>query len=85
MLTEPKSNICSDGYIGITPAAPLSRVELVYSVQPLDWAGRVLALFGLAGLAGLVFLRGGQVPWIGAGILNRRERRLGSDVTGIGV
>jgi hypothetical protein len=67
----------SDGYIGLTPAAPLSRAALVYSVQPLDWAGRVLALFGLAGLAGLVFLRGGQVPWIGAGILNRRERRMG--------
>ena len=75
----------SDGYIGITPAAPVSQVELVYSVQPLDWGARVLALFGLAGLAGLVFLRGGPVPWIGAGILNRRKRRLGSDVIGIGV
>ena len=51
ILSRPTSNIWSDGYIGIAPAAPLSRVELVYSVQPLDWAARVLSLIGVAGLA----------------------------------
>jgi hypothetical protein len=44
----------SDGYIAIAPAEPVSSTELVYSVQPLDWVGRVLALIGLAGLAGLI-------------------------------
>ncbi len=47
----------SDGYIWLTPAEPVSRAELVYSVQPLDWAARVLALIGLAGLAGLIVRR----------------------------
>jgi hypothetical protein len=47
----------SDGYIELTPAEPVSRAELVYSVQPLDWAARVLALIGLAGLAGLIVRR----------------------------
>jgi hypothetical protein len=49
----------SDGYIGIAPAEPVSRAELVYSVQPLDRAARVLALVGLAGLAGLIVRRHG--------------------------
>jgi len=47
----------SDGYIGLAPAAPASRAELVYAVQPLDWTARVLALIGLAGLAGLIVRR----------------------------
>jgi hypothetical protein len=49
----------SDGYISIAPAESISRAELVYAVQPLDWAARVLSLIGLAGLAGLVVRRHG--------------------------
>jgi hypothetical protein len=74
----------SDGYIEITPAAPVSRAEVVYSVQPLDWAARLLSLMGLAGLAGLVVRIGRLVPWIDAGILNRGAERIGSHATGIG-
>ena len=47
----------SDGYIAIAPAEPVSRADLVYAVQPLDWAARVLSLVGLAGLAGLTARR----------------------------
>ena len=43
-----------DGYVGIAPAAPVSRAELVYSVQPLDWAARVLSLIGVVGLCWLL-------------------------------
>jgi hypothetical protein len=48
-----------DGYIGIAPDEPVSRAEVVYSVQPLDWVGRGLALIGLVGLAGLILRRRG--------------------------
>jgi hypothetical protein len=52
----------SDGYIGLAPAEPLSRAALVYSVQPLDWAARVLSLVGLVRLAGLIVRGGRLVP-----------------------
>jgi hypothetical protein len=60
-----------DGYIGIRSGAPVSRVELVYSMQPLDWAARALALIGLLGLGWLLMRRGGNVSADGAGILTR--------------
>jgi hypothetical protein len=44
----------SDGYIGLRPSEPVSQAELIYSVQPLDWAARLLSLIGLAALAGLI-------------------------------
>ncbi len=37
-----------DGYLRIQAAEPAMAVELVYSVQPLDWVGRLLALGGVA-------------------------------------
>ncbi len=73
-----------DGYIGIAPSEPVSRAELVYSVQPLDWAARVLSLIGLVGLAGLVVRNGGKDSWKGTGILSRLAGRVGSHVTGVG-
>jgi hypothetical protein len=73
----------SDGYIGIASGDPLSRVELVYSVQPLDWAARVLSLLGLVGIACLAVRSGKLVPWINAGILNRRSGRISPHDTGI--
>jgi hypothetical protein len=73
-----------DGYVTIAPAAPVSKAELVYSVQPLDWAARVLSLIGVVGLCWFLVQKGGQVPGIGAGMLNRREGRVGSSVNGIG-
>jgi hypothetical protein len=66
----------TDGYIAIAPAAPASRAELVYAVQPLDWAARVLSLIGVVGLCWLLVRQGGQVPGIGAGMLNRRGRSI---------
>jgi hypothetical protein len=60
-----------DGYIGIARGAPVSRAELVYSMQPLDWAARVLAFFGLVGLGWLLIRRGGNVSGDDAGILTR--------------
>ena len=51
-----------DGYIGIAPAAPVSKVELIYSVQPLDWAARVLCLIGGIGLCWFLIQKGGPVP-----------------------
>jgi hypothetical protein len=73
-----------DGYIAITPASPVSKAELVYALQPLDWAGRVLALAGVVGLCRLFIEKGGQVSGIGAGMLNRLKGRVGSPVSGIG-
>lgn len=73
----------SDAYIGLATAEPLSRAALVYSVQPLDWAARVLSLAGLVGLAGLLVRRGRLVPWIRAGILQRRARQTDSLVTSV--
>jgi hypothetical protein len=68
----------SDGYMGIAPAEPVSRAELAYLVQPLDWAARALSLMGLAGLAGLVVRSGRLVPRNDAGILNLSAGREGS-------
>ena len=70
---------------GIAPAAPVSRAELVYSVQPLDWA-RARALAGRCdrALAGSSSREAARFRGIGAGMLNRRERKVGSDVNGIG-
>jgi hypothetical protein len=62
----------------------LSRVALVYSVQPLDWVARVLSLAGLIGLAGLIVRSGRQVPCIRAAILQRRASRSDSQFTNIG-
>jgi hypothetical protein len=73
-----------DGYIGIAPAAPVSKVELIYSVQPLDWAARVLCLIGGIGLCWFLIQKGGPVRGIGAGMLNRREVRGGSSASAIG-
>jgi hypothetical protein len=74
----------SDGYMGLVPAEPVSRAELVYSVQPLDWVARTLSLVGLAGLASLGVRTDRLVPRIDAGILNRRAWRIGSHATRIG-
>jgi hypothetical protein len=73
-----------DGYIGIAPDTPESQAELVYSMQPLDWAARVLALIGLLGLGRLLIRGGGKVTGDGAGILTRRAGRMGSHATRIG-
>jgi hypothetical protein len=73
-----------DGYIGIARSEPVSRAELVYSVQPLDWAARVFSLIGLVGLAGLVVRNGGKDSWKGTRILSRLAGRVGSHVTGVG-
>jgi hypothetical protein len=73
-----------DGYIGIAPGAPVSRAELVYSMQPLDWAARVLALTGLLGLGTLLTRRGREAAGDDAGILTRWAGRIGSHATGIG-
>ena len=61
-----------DGYVGIASAALVSKAELVYSVQPLDWAARALSLLGVIGLGWLLVQRDGRVPGIGAGMLNGR-------------
>jgi hypothetical protein len=82
---EPvETNRLNDGYIAIAPDGPVSRAELVYSVQPLDWAARVLSLIGVVGLFWLLIQNAGQVPGIGAGMLNCREARVGSRVSDIG-
>jgi hypothetical protein len=73
-----------DGYIAIAPAAPVFRAELVYSVQPLDWTARVLSLIGMVGLCWLFAQRGGQVPGIGAGMLNRQQGTGDSHLSGSG-
>jgi hypothetical protein len=73
----------TNGYMTITPAAPVSSAELVYAVQPLDWAARALSLIGVVGLCWLLVQTGGQIPGIGAGMLNRRARRGSSSVSGI--
>jgi hypothetical protein len=73
-----------DGYIGIAPREPVSRAELVYSMQSLDWAARVFSLIGLVGLAGLVVRNGGKDSWKGTRILSRLAGRIGSHVTGVG-
>jgi hypothetical protein len=73
-----------DGYLAIAPAAPVSRAELVYSVRPLDWTARVLSLIGVIGLCWLFAQRGGQVPEMGAGMLNRRQRTVDSHLSGSG-
>ncbi|MDF2759027.1 MAG: hypothetical protein K0S99_1659, partial [Thermomicrobiales bacterium] len=73
----------TDGYMAITPAAPVSSAELVYAVQPLDWAARALSLIGVVGLCWLLVRAGGQVPGIAAGMLNRRTRSGSSPVSGI--
>jgi len=53
----------NDGYIGIEPSQPVSEVELVYGVQPLDWVARLLSLIGLAGIGWLLRQRtGGPAP-----------------------
>jgi hypothetical protein len=62
----------TDGYIAVAPAAPVSKAELVYAVQALDWAARVLSLVGVVGLCWLLVRKRGRVPGIGAGMLNRR-------------
>jgi hypothetical protein len=74
----------SDGYMSIAPAAPVSRAELVYAVQPLDWVARGLSLIGVVGLCWLLLQKGGRVPGIGTGMLNHREEMVGSPVSGIG-
>jgi len=68
----------NDGYITIARTAPVSRTELIYTVQPIDWAARVLSLAGVVGLCWLFFQNGGQVSAMGAGMLNRLEGRVGS-------
>jgi hypothetical protein len=73
----------TDGYMAITPAAPVSSAELVYAVQPLDWAARALSLIGVVGLCWHLVQAGGQVPGIGAAMLNRRARTGSSPVSGI--
>jgi hypothetical protein len=73
-----------DGYIGIAPGTSVSRADLVYSTQPLDWAARVLALIGLLGLGRLLVGSGGKVTADDAGILTRRAGRIGSHATDIG-
>jgi hypothetical protein len=73
-----------NGYIGIAPGAPVSRAALVYSMQPLDWAARVLALIGLLGLGRLLVRRGREASGDDAGILTRWAGRVGSHATGIG-
>ena len=73
-----------DGYIGIAPGTSVSRADLVYSTQPLDWAARVLALIGLLGLGRLLIGSGGKVTADDAGILTRRAGRIGSHATDIG-
>ena len=73
-----------DGYIGIAPGAPASRAELDYSIQPLDWAARVLALIGLLGLGMLLIGRGPKASGEDAGILTRWAGRIGLHATGIG-
>jgi hypothetical protein len=73
-----------DGYIAIAPAVPVSRAELVYAVQPLDWTARVLSLIGVVGLCWLLVQNGGQVPEMGAGMLNRRQGTVDSHLSGSG-
>ena len=73
-----------DGYIGIPPSAPVSRAELVYAIQPLDWAARVLALLGLLGLGRFLVRRGGKVSGDDAGILTRWAGITGSHTAAIG-
>jgi hypothetical protein len=44
----------NDGYIRFASNTHAAQVELVYSVQPLDWVARVLAAVGVAGLVWLM-------------------------------
>jgi hypothetical protein len=74
----------NDGYVAIAPAAPVSRAELIYSVQPLDWAARMLCMVGVVGLFWLFAQKSAQVSRFAAGMLNRREGRVGPYVTDIG-
>jgi hypothetical protein len=73
-----------DGYVGIVPGAPVSRAELVYSMQPLDWAARVLSLIGVAGLGWLLTRGGEKGSWSDAGILSRKAGRIDRHATRIG-
>jgi len=73
-----------DGYLGITPAGPLSRAQLVYAVQPLDWVARGLSLVGVIGLGWLLLQKSSEVLGIGTGMLHRREARVNSHVNGDG-
>ena len=50
-----------DGYVSITAAAPVSRAELIYSVQSLDWGARALFLLGVVGGGWLLVKRSGRV------------------------
>jgi hypothetical protein len=79
-----ESDRLGDGYLGITPAAPVSKAQLVYAVQPLDWVARGLSLVGVFGLCWLLLQKSGEVPGIGTGMLHRREARVGSHVSGNG-
>jgi hypothetical protein len=81
-LAEPDR--LRDGYISVAPGASVSRADLVYSMQPLDWAARMLALIGLLGLGRLLVRGGGKVFADDAGILTRRAGRIGSHATGVG-
>jgi hypothetical protein len=73
-----------DGYLATAPDAPISRVELIYAVQPLDWVARGLSLVGVIGLCWLLLQKSGEVPGIGTGMLHHREARVRSHVNGNG-
>jgi hypothetical protein len=47
-------NRLPNGYIGIAPAEPVARAELIYAMQPLDWAARLFSLIGLIGVGWLL-------------------------------
>jgi hypothetical protein len=79
-----EANRLRNGYIGISPGAPASRAELVYSMQPLDWAARVFSLIGLLGLGRLLVPGVRKVFGANAAILTRCAVRIGSHATGIG-
>jgi hypothetical protein len=71
-----------DGYVGVAPAAPVREAELVYLVQPFDWAARAFSLLGVVGLGWLLMRKGGPVPGVGAGMFNRRAGSVNSPVNG---
>jgi hypothetical protein len=64
----------NDGYLGIAPEAPVSEIELVYSVQPTDSAARVFLLIGLVGVGWLLVRSRWHVLGVGAGNLTRLSR-----------